>query len=779
MPIRITGLNSGLDTEAIISALVSSYSYKTNKYKKAQTKLSWKQDAWKALNTKIYSLYNSVGNMRFSSAYNVKKTTVSDSTKVSITAGSGSTNGSYSIQVTSLAKAGYLTGGRLASGTTASAKLSDLGYTGGDGKMSLTVGGKTTDISVNADTTIQEVVNQLKNAGVNASYDETNRRIFVSSKKTGIENDFSLSGSDADGTKALTALGLNVASDANTAEYKALAAYSGLDFAAIVQAKADATAGNAQLKTENTNYQKAITYGNAVDAIRTVGKNGTASDFETLKSLASMSSLEKTYVDTDGNIYTYDEENKKYVATKVGADGNPQKIEVDETDITDTSKYAEAATKYDELAKDFGLITNKKDENGNDVLDDKGNTIEDKSALTAFKKNLSTVKAISEDAETTANSDLQAMLTDLETAVSSGADDAVSTLVASYETKVADNNTTIATNNATLAANPKLTADMTADDITAFAEKVAYAKDVVDGNINLSGNYNADATRVNGSDATIYVNGAEYTGASNSFSINGMTITATGVTGSVYDPTESNAVSATVDTDVQGIYDKIKDFLSQYNAIINEMTSLYNADSAKGYEPLTDEEKDAMSDTEVEKWEEKIKASLLRRDDTLSSLISSMTNAMSKGVEINGKNYFLSSFGIKTMGYLNAVKNEQNAYHIDGDEDDVNTSGNADKLMAAIAEDPDTVMEFMQGLAKNLYDAVDTKMKSTSLSSIYTVYNDKEMASEYSDYTSLITKWEEKLKDKEDYYYKKFSAMETALAKLNSQTSSLTGLFGN
>ena len=38
MPIRITGLNSGLDTESIISALVSSYSYKTSKYKKAQTK---------------------------------------------------------------------------------------------------------------------------------------------------------------------------------------------------------------------------------------------------------------------------------------------------------------------------------------------------------------------------------------------------------------------------------------------------------------------------------------------------------------------------------------------------------------------------------------------------------------------------------------------------------------------------------------------------------------------------------------------------------------------
>ena len=88
MPIRITGLNSGLDTEAIISALVSSYNYKTQKYKKAQTKLSWKQDAWKTLNAKIYSLYTGLDEMRFSKNFNMKRTTVSDSTKVSGTASS-------------------------------------------------------------------------------------------------------------------------------------------------------------------------------------------------------------------------------------------------------------------------------------------------------------------------------------------------------------------------------------------------------------------------------------------------------------------------------------------------------------------------------------------------------------------------------------------------------------------------------------------------------------------------------------------------------------------
>ncbi len=770
MPIRITGLNSGLDTEAIISALVSSYNYKTQKYKKAQTKLSWKQDAWKELNTKIYSLYTSVGNLRFSSAYNMKSCSVSDSTKVSIKAGSNSINGSYSVQVTSLAKSGYLTGGRLATGTKSSTTLEDLGYTGNDGKMAVTVGGKTTDIIVTKDSTIQEVVNQLKDAGVNASYDETNRRIFVSAKDTGVKNDFSLSGSNDSGTAALTALGLNVASTANTAEYKALAEYSSLtldEMKAIVADKVDATNQNTQLKAKNTNYQYTIKYANAAKAINEVGAGKDAAEFELLKTLAS--GTEDKYVDADGNVYSKDDETGKYVTVDAG--GN--KIEVEESDIKDTTKYTAAADKYEELATAYGLITDKVDEDGNVVLDDEGNPEKDNTALTAFVKNLAIVKSVSDMAEEADGEELKNMLADAETAVAAGA---TSEYVANLESVIAANEATIEVNNAIIADNEKLTASMTDEQVAAFKEKVDYAQGVLDGTITVA--YSEGATRVNGSDATIYVNGAEYTGDSNNFNINGMTITATGLTGTTYDPTETNAVSATVNTDVQGIYDKVKDFLTQYNALINEMTALYNADSASGYEPLTDEERDAMSDTEVEKWEEKIKSALLRRDDTLSSVMSAMTNAMTKAVKVDGKNYYLSNFGIKTLGFLNAPKNEHNAYHIDGDEDDVNTSGNADKLMAAIAEDPDTVMEFMQGLAKNLYDAVDSKMKTTSLSSIYTVYNDKEMASEYSDYTSLITKWQERLEQQEEYYYNKFSAMETALSKLNSQTSAMSGFFG-
>ena len=50
-PIRLAGLSSGLDTEALVSALTSNYKTKVQKYEKAKTKSEWKTDKWKNLNT--------------------------------------------------------------------------------------------------------------------------------------------------------------------------------------------------------------------------------------------------------------------------------------------------------------------------------------------------------------------------------------------------------------------------------------------------------------------------------------------------------------------------------------------------------------------------------------------------------------------------------------------------------------------------------------------------------------------------------------------------------
>ncbi len=280
----------------------------------------------------------------------------------------------------------------------------------------------------------------------------------------------------------------------------------------------------------------------------------------------------------------------------------------------------------------------------------------------------------------------------------------------------------------------------------------------------------AFAVKQDASDAQIVLNGAVYDGDSNEFSINGLNITATGVT--------SGAVTITTATDVDGIYDMIKGFFKEYNELMNSMEKSYNAESSKGYEPLTDDEKEEMSDKEVEKWETKIKDSILRRDDTLRSIMNSMSLNMSKVFEVGGKKYSLASFGIQTAGYLNAAKNETYAYHINGDADDSSVSSNEDSLKKMIAEDPDTVADFFSQLATSVYDTLHERMQSTTLSSAYKVYNDKQMQSEYDDYTDQIKKWEEKLEAMEESWYKKFADMESALGTLQSQQNSLTSLLG-
>ena len=115
MALRLTGLMSGIDTESVIQELVAAKQTKVDDAKKAQTKLSWKQEAWKELNTKLKNLqskYLSV--MRFSDSYSKRTTSVSNSSIVSVITGDNAVNGVQSLQVNQLAKTGYLTGAKIA-----------------------------------------------------------------------------------------------------------------------------------------------------------------------------------------------------------------------------------------------------------------------------------------------------------------------------------------------------------------------------------------------------------------------------------------------------------------------------------------------------------------------------------------------------------------------------------------------------------------------------------------------------------------------------------------
>lgn len=766
--IRVSGMISGLDTESIVSALVSTQVEKKNKYKKAQTKLEWKEEAYKAINSKVYSLYTKASNMRFSSAYNLRKTTVSDPTKATVTASSSAINGTQTLKIKELAKSGYLTGAKLDSGTSGSSTLSSLRYTGGSSTITVRVGDSSKDIAIDASTTIDQFVESLNNAGVKASYDSKNQRIFVSAKDTGVENDFSLTASSSAGLKAIAAFGLETAkmSDADKAAYTKMKSYAkyaedGTTFDAdatkasietILTTLKDAYASNTALEAEKSELNANLKYSKSWDAIQEF-RDANAGDSEKAQKAEDLLRLLK-----------YGESNYTYI--KENEDGTFEITNDNEGYVT----WSTVTEKAKSLAKELGLITSKEVD---------GETTEDTSALDALYANVNTVKVYDGEGEalgSTANAEHYLSKENGEYVTSvDGATVTVADRIAAIDNAITANNKTIS-DNSYWDLGKSAYSDESFDvstEATKITEKIQMAIDAlanaVDNSGDTSGKY---ATRVNAADAKIILNDAEFTSSSNTFDINGLSIKATAVTA------DNEEITLSTDVDTKGIYDEIKAFFKEYNEVINEISKLYNADSAKGYEPLTDEEKDEMSDKEIEKWEEKVKDALLRKDSTLGTIMTAMTSSMIQSYEVNGKTYSLGSFGIETLGFLNASKNEQYAFHIAGDSDDDVSKGKDDKLMYAIQNNPDDVMDFMKQLTTGLYKELDKQMKGTNLKSTYTIYNDKQMTKDIDNYKKLIKTWEEKIEDLEDRYYKQFSTMEKMLAKMQSSTSALSSLMG-
>ena len=716
MGIRMSGLSSGMDTEAIVKELMSTQSLKKNKVVKAKTKLEWTQTKWADLNTKLTGLYNNfVTKMQLSTAYKTKKTTISDTSKASVSAKTNAVNGSYTMEVKNIATAQYLTGAKI--DASATDKLVDLDSSLLNKEISITTGGTTTKFAVTADTTLKDFTSALQNAGLNASFDDAQKRIFISSKDSGVANTFSISTSGLSNAEVTArgalceAAGYSNMSNTNKASFdEAMQALqtSGVgtdDYNKALDtiAKLSYDTKKASADTAAETYVKAKLYSEKY------------SEYEE----KARESLKNTYLDDDGNLKTgkTQEDYDKAVAKKAD---------------TDTVSYISSQLKED----DVKLQIEEAAFSGKTEAD-----MADFSEKAVSKYYSSGVKAftgmdgVDEDSEKTrmaAYTEKYASVTDRNEALSSSA------------------LTSLGLADISVDADGKVTVNGGANDSTNTSIPTGMAL-------------------IEGSDSKIILNGAELTSSSSVVSANGLEISLTGVT------KENESVTFSVATDTDAIYDSVKSFLKEYNSVMKEMNTLYNADSAKGYEPLTSQEKEAMSDDEVKEWETKIKNSLLRSDSTLGSIINAMRSAMQTTVEYDGGTYALSSLGIMTS----TDYTEGGLLHIYGDPDDSVYSAKDDKLKKALEENPDVVIATLTGVFGNLRQTMSDKMAGSKYSSSMSFYNDIKMKSDVKDYESDIKDWEDKLAEMEDAYYSKFTAMETALAKLQSQQSTMSGLFSS
>lgn len=253
---------------------------------------------------------------------------------------------------------------------------------------------------------------------------------------------------------------------------------------------------------------------------------------------------------------------------------------------------------------------------------------------------------------------------------------------------------------------------------------------------------------------------------SNTFLMNGVQITLLA---------QSDGTSSTIktQTDSTKAMETIKNFINDYNELISNLNTKVNEERYRDFTPLTDEQKDEMTDNDIKNWEEKAKSGMLRNDGILKSATSALRMQIS---EVAGQ---LSAIGITTGQYYEGGK-----LYVD-----------ETKLKTALENNPQAVTDLFQGTASasseglfdklqevmddamtNLADKAGTSKFDGSLTSPFK--SESSMGKQLKDYNKRIDDLQDRLTNLETRYYKQFTAMETAMSKLNSQSSSLLSSLG-
>lgn len=278
-----------------------------------------------------------------------------------------------------------------------------------------------------------------------------------------------------------------------------------------------------------------------------------------------------------------------------------------------------------------------------------------------------------------------------------------------------------------------------------------------------------------GTNAEVLFNGiaAEY--ESNTFKIADITFTAKEKSATV--------VNINVTQDVDSAVDTIKNFVEKYNSLIDEVNKELIEKRARSYQPLTTSQREAMSDDEIEKWEARARNGMLSDDQLLTSGMTTLRRALSD--EVDG----LPAGQIKSLAEIGISSTNISAGKITGSYSELGKLYiNETKLKEAITENPDEVMAlFTTDGATESSDGIATRLSDTAWT-LFGKIKDKAGVSESLESNYLLGKESRRLTDQmsrmtarltdlENRYYKQFTAMESYINKMNSQSAWLSQQF--
>lgn len=792
--LRLGGITSGFDTEAMVTQLLSSYQTRIDKQSQKITKLSWQQSAYQDITKKITEFKNTYFDVLKRDTYlmspstfnkfkaDVTATSNADTAGLTVSTTSKSSSGSYKIKLNQAAKASTAQGNSITSGNfkldldKALSSASGEVKTNDDGSKTWTmnfaldvqVGGIRKTISFSADA--------LLGADGNVADKDAAKSSIIDSLNQKLQESFGYSGKTSGATGA---------TDANGKEWF-LQVKLGSDGKAEFQVGGNASVSVAENKGNfglaQPKEKVAISTGSVVTGVNafqveiggknvSVAFNGVSSTYYDSKGqtgneaiLAEYKELKtaayrKSYNLADNEIVS-DEQLEKFNYSNEQAAKDKNAASIKEA-LKGVAGYT---FNFD------GTYVTAADSNGNSVdfsmTSVEGGTLGLTKASASNK--ISSGSTLS-DLGFKPEADGTYKLNINGTEISLDKKSTISSMMSAVNKSAAGVTMTYSslTNSFTLESKELGGAGKVEVGDTSLGRSLGLVDD--NGTVGASEGQNA-IFEINGQE--VYLNDNTYTLDGNTFTFNdNMTI------GETY--------TVNIAKDSTTVKDALKKFVESYNKLIDDVYGYIGKSPAKDddgntYEPLTDAEKEEMSEDEITKWEEKAKQGVLYNDSTVSTVMSQMRSALYTSVTLDdGSKFGIYNLGIKTSSEWS----EHGKLQIDENAFDKAFENNEDAIIKLFT-DSDT------GMMKKLNSVIDGAVKSSGAANTRgTLVRKAGKADSFVTTDSTIykemVKMQDRLKElqdrydtKEEYWWKVFTNMETAMADLNSQTSYISSYLG-
>lgn len=792
--LRLGGITSGFDTEAMVTQLLSSYQTRIDKQSQKITKLSWQQSAYQDITKKITEFKNTYFDVLKRDTYlmspstfnkfkaDVTATSNADASGLTVSTTSNSSSGSYKIKLNQAAKASTAQGNSITSGNfkldldKALSSASGEVKTNDDGSKTWTMN-FALDVQVGAiRKTISFSADALLGADGNVADKDAAKSSIIDSLNQKLQESFGYSGKTSGATGA---------TDANGKEWF-LQVKLGSDGKAEFQVGGNASVSVAENKGNfglaQPKEKVAISTGSVVTGVNalqveiggknvSVAFNGVSSTYYDSKGqtgneaiLAEYKELKtaayrKSYNLADNEIVS-DEQLEKFTYSNEQAAKDKNAASIKEA-LKGVAGYT---FNFD------GTYVTAADSNGNSVdfsmTSVEGGTLGLTKASASNKINSgSTLSDLGFKPEADGTYKLNINGTE----ISLDKKSTISSMMSAVNKSAAGVTMTYSslTNSFTLESKEFGGAGKVEVGDTSLGRSLGLVDD--NGTVGASEGQNA-IFEINGQE--VYLNDNTYTLDGNTFTFNdNMTI------GETY--------TVNIAKDSTTVKDALKKFVESYNKLIDDVYGYIGKSPAKDddgntYEPLTNAEKDEMSEDEITKWEEKAKQGVLYNDSTVSTVMSQMRSALYTSVTLDdGSKFGIYNLGIKTSSEWS----EHGKLQIDENAFDKAFENNEDAIIKLFT-DSDT------GMMKKLNSVIDGAVKSSGAANTRGTLvrkagkADSSVTTDSTIYKEMV-KMQDRLKElqdrydtKEEYWWKVFTNMETAMADLNSQTSYISSYLG-